>query len=333
MTPPAAVQTLLEQTRAIWNQKAAGLIYDSYVHNVAVHRALQSSYGRDELVADTVQQLAAFPNTWLRGERVVWEAQMPRHHVSHWATRVAHNSGYSVFGKPTGKRVAYPVATDFLIYEDRVAEVWEVADTLLLAKQLGLTVEEAVTALADGRDAQEHGLGKVQRSHEDGTRATSDNGTEALVLETWHDIWNRRRLDRVAQRYREDYRFIGPSGRRCRTRDDFAAYVLGLLAAFPDANVQLENVTFLSEGETHNVAVRWRLLGTHDGYGYGAPTGRSVNILGITHHRLQGEQFVEERTVFDELALWAQLHPFEREDLGKVEIEADQGVGLGRAEL
>lgn len=318
---PKAVEDALGQHHLIWEQKAVGLIYDHYLHNVRTHTSLGEHYGRDEVVTRTVQHLAAFPDLRLRSEAVIWDIR--GEYISHWATRVAHNTGYTSFGAPTLKRVRYPVVTDLKVREGRVLEVWEVQDGLLLAKQLGFSVREAVAVLADSDTRVPAQLGvrsKGQLPPDARPRPVADE-TEALVRWTWHEVWNRRRLDRIAEVCTSNYRFFGPSGRRFHSRDGFTAYVLGLLAAFPDATVQLEHVTSLETGsevadsepaaETH-VAVRWRLTGTHDGPGYGVPTGRSVNLLGITHHRLRAGQFLEEKTLFDELALLIQLYTPEK---------------------
>ena len=55
------------------------------------------------------------------------------------------------------------------------------------------------------------------------------------------------------------------------------------------------------------------MLGTHKGPGvYGEPTGRPVEVMDITHHLLEEGRFVEEWTVFDELALLGQIQVPER---------------------
>ena len=59
----------------------------------------------------------------------------------------------------------------------------------------------------------------------------------------------------------------------------------------------------------YRVAVRWTLLGTHEGHGiYGPPTGKRVRILGISQQHVRDGHFVAEWTVFDELALMAQIY-------------------------
>ena len=100
---PEAVKDALQQTHRIWEQKAVGLIYDAYLHNVVTHTSLGEQYGRDEVVTSTVQQLAALPDLRLRNEAAIWDE--PSANTSHTGlTRVAHNTGYSSFGAPTSKR-------------------------------------------------------------------------------------------------------------------------------------------------------------------------------------------------------------------------------------
>ncbi len=313
---PKAVEDALQRYHLVWEQKAVGLIYDYYLHNVRTHTFLGEHYGRDEVVTSTVQYLAAFPDLRLRGEQTIRDDR--GEYVSHWATRVAHNTGYSSFGGPTSRCVCYPVVTNLQMREGRVVEMWEVQDGLLLAKQLGFSSREAASIRSAGYTATLPELG-IQSNGQLPPNALSQpagGDAEALVRWFWHEVWNRRRLDRIAQICAPNYRFFGPSGRRFHLSGSFAAYVLGLLAAFPDAAVQLERITVLETGseaasettlETH-VAVRWRFIGTHGGPGYGVPTGRSVNLLGVTHHRLRKGRFIEEKTLFDELALLTQLY-------------------------
>lgn len=307
--PLTDARSVTAYLRRIWLEQAVGLIYDGHLHHVRVQTSFGERYGRDEVVADTVQHLAAFPDLRFRGEGAMW-AEGRGLYVSHLATRTAHNTGYSLYGPPTGQRVRFRAATDLLIYNGRVAEVWNVHDGLALTRQLGLSDDEALRAVSHPYAVSPtlYGSGALelrgQEPPEHWPRPAPEEGLGAFVTWVWHEVWNRRRFDRMAEFYAPDYRFHGSSGVRLRTRDAFAAYVLGLLAAFPDAVMRLEHTCHSGD----HVAVRWRLLGTHDGPGrYGAPTGRRVNVLGITHHRLRGEQFLGECTVFDELALLAQL--------------------------
>ena len=56
------VDYILRCTLKIWEEKNIGLIYSHYLHNSVVHSGDGVIYGREEMVADTIKSLAAFPN-------------------------------------------------------------------------------------------------------------------------------------------------------------------------------------------------------------------------------------------------------------------------------
>ena len=84
---------------------------------------------------------------------------------------------------------------------------------------------------------------------------------------------------------------------------------MAFIVAFPDAKLNIDHLYCLgNERDGYRVATRWTLIGTHDGPSvYGTPTGKPVNVMGITHHLVKDGKFVREWTVFDELALLKQL--------------------------
>lgn len=64
------------------------------------------------------------------------------------------------------------------------------------------------------------------------------------------------------------------------------------------------------DGHGHyRAATRWTMQGTHTGPGfYGKPTGKRVNIIGVTHQSIEQGRIKREWTVFDEFALLKQLY-------------------------
>ena len=301
-------ESVVAYLRRVWLEKAVGLIHEGHSHRVRLHTSYGEQYGRDQAIVDAVQELAAFPNMRFQGEGTV-VSEGSDVYVSHLSYRSAHNTGHSAYGPPTRRRIRSLVATDLLIQEGYVTESWSVRDGLGLMEQLGISEHDALNAVVKVKPVTVsfHGRGAVETGGQNVSECMSEPSPteylEGFIAWVWHEIWNCRRFDRISKAYTPDYHFRGPSGVRLRTREAFTAYALGLLAAFPDAVFHLENMVC---NENH-VAVRWRLLGTHDGFSrYGNPTGRRVDILGITHYRLQGGQLVGERTVFDELALLAQ---------------------------
>jgi steroid delta-isomerase-like uncharacterized protein len=76
-------------------------------------------------------------------------------------------------------------------------------------------------------------------------------------------------------------------------------------SAFPDLNATVEDV--IAEGG--KVVTRWTVRGTHQGETqlFGPPTGRRVEIEGITIHRIEDGKIVEEWERYDNLGAMQQL--------------------------
>jgi len=66
------VDYIVRITHEIWEEKAVGLIYDYYAHNVLIHTADGQTYGRDKVIADSIKTMAAFPDVRLYADDVIW---------------------------------------------------------------------------------------------------------------------------------------------------------------------------------------------------------------------------------------------------------------------
>ena len=56
-------------------------------------------------------------------------------------------------------------------------------------------------------------------------------------------------------------------------------------------------------------AVRWSLSGKHDGAGrFGNPTGTDIYVMGISHAEFGPWGLRNEYTLFDDVAIWKQIH-------------------------
>ena len=77
------------------------------------------------------------------------------------------------------------------------------------------------------------------------------------------------------------------------------------LSAFPDLSATVEDV--LAAGE--KAVTRWTIRGTHQGEieEFGPPTGKQVEIKGITIHRIEDGKIVEEWERYDNLSVMRQL--------------------------
>ncbi|HEY8598173.1 MAG TPA: ester cyclase [Thermomicrobiales bacterium] len=319
------VDYIIRCTHRIWEERGIGLIYTHYAHNSVIHGGLEDTYGREQVVANTIQTLAAFPDRKLYGDDVIWSGDDEiGFHTSHHISSAGHNTGWTTFGPPTGRRVAYRAIANCFVRENMIIEEWLLRDELVLIRQLGLdpgaVAERQARAAIEGgapwaaRGPVERGLGQLMPDALP-PRATDLDGAagafdpEDFVRGAYHEIWNWRFLNRIRDLYDPGFRCRTASGRRFQGREDFTAFILNLLAAFPDAKLTVDHVYWNGDDRAgYRVAARWTLVGTHEGPGeWGAPSGARVHVMGLSHHRIERGRFVEESTLFDEFGLLKQI--------------------------
>ena len=101
----------------------------------------------------------------------------------------------------------------------------------------------------------------------------------ALLARRWfQEVWNEKKDATVTELL--DPNIVGfMEGVDVRSPDDFLRARAGLLDAFPDLTVTVDDV--VSEGD--NVVVRWSASGTHKGAGLGIPPSRRrVSFRGMS---------------------------------------------------
>lgn len=310
------VEYIINITHKIWDEKAVGSLYRYYRHNAVIHTADGETYGRDAVIANTIQGLAAFPGRRLFGDEVIWAGNDEAgFYTSHRITHVGHNHGASVFGPATGRKVAYRAIADCIVENNQVVEEWLVRDNVSLIRQLGFDEHELAKTFAQREDVHVQPAGEVERVYGQTTPKDLPPQPESFDIEDFvrrsiHEIWNWRLLNKVDDYYVENYQADLASDRRLYGRGDLKAFILSLLAAFPDAALHVDHFCALADGpDAYRAATRWTLLGTHEGRGlYGEPTGNRVRVMGISHHLVRDGKFVQEWTLFDEFALLKQIY-------------------------
>ncbi len=312
------VHYIVRCTHKIWEEGGAGLIYTHYLHNVKMHTGDGWFLGRDQVVADTIQTLSAYPDRRAYAEAVVWTGNdQDGFYTSHLVYSLQHNTGPTLYGPPTGQPVRRTAIALCFVKNNLICEEWLQVDEIGVIRQLGYDLDETVARLARRTAAQPlHRYGDVDRIVGQSVppayppKTTPGFDVDDFVRRTMHDVWNWRMFNRIREAYSENYVFHGPAGRETYGRGEYVALVLGLLAAFPDARFAVDQLYW--NGDERNgfrTSMRWSLVGTHRGYGsYGEPTGIRFRLWGLTQHLIKDGQFVEEWTLFNELALLKQLY-------------------------
>jgi steroid delta-isomerase-like uncharacterized protein len=131
--------------------------------------------------------------------------------------------------------------------------------------------------------------------------STEEN--KALARRSW-ELVSQRNPDAIEEVYTADSVLHEPD-RDLRGVEEAKQYLSMYVSAFPDLNVTVEDV--ISEGD--QVVTRWTLRGTHRGEieEFGPPTGKQVELEGITIHRIEGGKIVEEWERYDNLSVMQQL--------------------------
>jgi steroid delta-isomerase-like uncharacterized protein len=133
---------------------------------------------------------------------------------------------------------------------------------------------------------------------------SEENKTLALRTE---EIVNQRNPDLIEEFYPPDFVWHGPD-QDIRGYEQAKQNAALFLAAFPDATITGEDVI----AEDDRVVRRYTTRGTHQGETeeFGPPTGRQIELKGITIHRFEDGKIVEEWEIFDTLSMLKQLGRF-----------------------
>ena len=132
---------------------------------------------------------------------------------------------------------------------------------------------------------------------------SADN--RAVVERWWQELWNRGDLAVAAQIIAPSFTNHDPSSPWVPPGiDGSKALVSGYRTVFPDLHFTIEREVIA--GDT--VASHWRCRGTHRGELMGiAPTGRVVDIEGISILLLEDGRISHQTTIWDALGMMRQL--------------------------
>jgi steroid delta-isomerase-like uncharacterized protein len=125
-----------------------------------------------------------------------------------------------------------------------------------------------------------------------------------LARRSWEMLVNEHNPDAIDELYTPNLVWHEPD-QDVEGTEEARRFLNTYLSAFPDMRVSVEDV--IAEGD--KAVTRWTIRGTHQGEieEFGPPTGRQVEIKGITIHRLEGGKIAEEWERYDNLGVMQQL--------------------------
>lgn len=302
---------ILGITERIWEGRGVGLIRRYYGADCLMHTGMGPVRGVEAVVKGTLETLHAFPDRRLLPEEVIWSDDGAAGLLSsHRNCSVAVHAGSGVFGPATGRPIRTRAIADCWVEGDVIVEEWLVRDPAGMVRQIGLEPAEVAARMADSDAAAGRGPWHLEawqgfRADPDAGAILQDHPAAALVCEAWDTVWNRTDLSAIRRFCHEAYGAYAPEARALHGHAQLDAWVIGYLAAFPDARLAIDHSCALEEpGKPVRVATRFWLTGTHDGHGaFGPPTGAKVLGLGIVHSEIRDGRIRDEWILLDELAL------------------------------
>lgn len=316
------VDYIIRCTHKIWDERDIGLIYTHYTHNCVLYGTTGTIYNREDVVRDTIQRLVSFPERRGMGTQVIWNGNdQDGFYTSHLVTGSGRHTQYGHLGQPTGKPFVSRTIADCMVHRNKIYREWVVADQMAIIKQLGLDpnlfamrtakakFDAGMTSLDIGENRRF--LGQTPPA-ETADTSLAHNDIEAQTIEMLHDVFVKRMFGRIARDYAPNAQYHGPLMKELYGVAAIIHQHLGLIGSIPDASYEIQHLASnpCEEGGT-KVAVRWIMEGHHLGYGIlgelGDPTGKRVQVMGMSHYHWKDGKVVDEWTVYDELSLLVQV--------------------------
>lgn len=309
------VDYIIRCTHRIWEEKNIGLCRTHYAPDVVMHMAAGPGDGIDAVVDGTVGALAAYADRHVVGEDVIWsEDAAGLFHSSHRITSAAVHLGDEANGAATLAAAGVTTIADCLCRDNRIVEEWLVRDNIAALVQIGgdpWAVARAQAAADTAGDPARHGWRALRIA---AVRAAAwappaaDHPAaapaEALRRALIDDLYGE-----AARAFSPAAEITWPTGRHGHGRGFWIGCTMQLRGALHRPALALDHFAARPlPGGDIAVALRWWLAGVHGGGGVWGPAGgRELLLLGISHYRLRGGAIVEDRTIFDELAVLRQV--------------------------
>jgi predicted ester cyclase len=313
------VDYIVRCTHRIWDERDVGLIYTHYTHNAVVYYTNGAVYDRETIVHDTIARLAAFPERRGMATQVIWGGDdRTGFYTSHYVTGSGRHTQPGRYGPPTRRGFNTRTIADCMVYRNRIYREWIVTDSMGVLRQLGIDPHPVAEKMA----AEQFAKGLTMTDIGENFRmmgqyppelsayaAPASNDIEKWTLDWMHEVFNRRMFGAVRRVYAPNAQYHGPMMKELYGAAAVMHQTLAFVAMIPDMAHQVHHVcSVLCEEGGHKVAVRWTAEGHHLGYGsLGEPTGHRLFVLGMSHFHVVDGRIVDEWTLYDELALLAQL--------------------------
>jgi predicted ester cyclase len=313
------VDYIVRITYKIWEDRDVEYIADTYSDTSEVFDDYGLQHGCQKIIQDTHHTTGAFSDIQLIADEVVWAGNDEiGYHTSHRTIIRGTNDGDSKYGPATKKSIDVLVIANCIALENEIFLEHVLYNNSSMLQQLGHDLNELVPKLATApfpgwpRDqATWDSLRRSTRPPQPISVTQPDDGfdVDAFTRNTIDQLWNRRNYDALQTDYVAAFSFEGPTDRKFSGGASYQHLLQSLATAFPDLQMQVDEVYWMgNEADGFLTSERWSAEATHKGPGiFGEPSGNTVQIWGITQHKIVGGKIVAEWMLFNELDLMMQI--------------------------
>jgi steroid delta-isomerase-like uncharacterized protein len=123
------------------------------------------------------------------------------------------------------------------------------------------------------------------------------------IVDKLEDAWNGRNIEALDAIFAPDFVRIVNNQPEANGVEGYKKAIADFRTAYPDLKLTLDNTLYAENGG----ATRWVLTGTNTGSGQMNPTGKSVNIWGLSIVHIANGKVTKEIVAFDNQVLMEQL--------------------------
>lgn len=309
-------------TDKIWISRGLGHLRDHYAPSVKVHTAYGETYGYDDVMRNSIQKMVAFPNRGGGHDDVIWERRGENGFVS--AHRVLNNAthlGPWTYGPPTGRNWVNRGMAHCLVQDNKVVEEWVIRDEFAVLQDLGIDpfmiaaeLLKKSPVLGTAMDAANSPVfaGRIADPIKDGISGPRPDRFRReceMILDMFETVWNGRFFDRLADYFADTCVCQTVRLRRVMGIAPFQLEIMSLLAAVPDGQIEVRDISVHDSPDLGlRIGIIWLLRGTYSGTPlYGPANKAPLNIFGSSHFEFRQGKIVREWRIFDEIAMIAQI--------------------------
>jgi predicted ester cyclase len=313
------IDYIVRITYKIWEDRDVEYIAETYSNTSQVFDDYGLQHGCEKIIADTHHTTGAFSDIQLIADEIIWAGDDEiGYHTSHRTIIRGTNDGVSKYGPATNKYIDVLVIANCVALENEIFLEHVLYNNSSMLQQLGYSLDDVVGTLTAAPPAgwprNEPTWNFLRSSARPGTPLYTADPIEGFDIDrfsrdTFHQLWNARNYAIVASAYTPDFSFIGPTDRKCTGTKDYSKFLESLAVSFPDLELQMDEVYWMgNDADGYLTSERWSAEATHSGPGlYGEPTGKTVQIWGITQHHIVNGRIVAEWMLYNELDLMMQL--------------------------